>query len=370
MSVRIAVNEPHITETAKRLVQQTMESGFVSSAGPMVRQFESTFAAFLGVEHAVTINSGTSALHLALLALGIGPGDEVIVPDFTMIATVNAVLYCGATPVLVDVDPEIFTLDPGLIEARITPRTRALIVVHLYGHSADMQPIMAMARMRGLAVVEDAAEAHGARCRGRLCGSLGDIAAFSFYGNKLITTGEGGMVVTDDAALAARVRSLRDMAHDPEKRFRHVELGFSFRMSSLQAALGLGQLQHVDELLARKQRMAEHYRRRLAEHAGLRLPVTKDWAENMHWMFSVLVEPQAGMTRDAFCAALRSRGIDTRDFFLPCSTQPLLRGRLPANDTFPVSNDIAARGCYLPSGLALTEMQIDAVCDAVDEVLA
>ena len=235
MTQRIPVNEPWISDAAKHWVAEVVESGFVSSAGPMVAKFESAFAGFLGVEHALATNSGTSALHLALLALGVGPGDEVIVPDFTMIATVNAVLYCGATPVFVDVEPDTFTLDPRMVEGVITLRTRAIVVVHVYGHSADMDPIMAMARGHGLSVVEDAAEAHGARYRGRLCGGLADIAAFSFYGNKLITTGEGGMVVTQDARLADRVRSLRDMAHDPAKRFRHLELGFSYRMGSLQA---------------------------------------------------------------------------------------------------------------------------------------
>ncbi|HRG15424.1 MAG TPA: DegT/DnrJ/EryC1/StrS family aminotransferase [Pseudomonadota bacterium] len=370
MTQRIPVNEPWISDAAKHWVAEVVESGFVSSAGPMVAKFESAFAGFLGVEHALATNSGTSALHLALLALGVGPGDEVIVPDFTMIATVNAVLYCGATPVFVDVEPDTFTLDPRMVEGVITLRTRAIVVVHVYGHSADMDPIMAMARGHGLSVVEDAAEAHGARYRGRLCGGLADIAAFSFYGNKLITTGEGGMVVTQDARLADRVRSLRDMAHDPAKRFRHLELGFSYRMGSLQAALGFGQLQHVDELLARKQRMAAHYRRRLAAHSSLLLPVTREWAENVHWMFAVLLEPSARLTRHEFCAALRALGVDTRDFFVPCSAQPFLQAHVPAGQAFPVANDIAERGCYLPSGLALSDAQIDAVADAIDEVLA
>lgn len=370
MSQRIPVNEPYITSSAKHWVNEVVESGFVSSAGPMVSRFEAAFAAYIGVAHALTTNSGTSALHLALLALRIVPGDEVIVPDFTMIATVNAVLYVGAKPVFVDVDPATFAIDPAQIVQRITPQTRAIIVVHIYGHSADMSQITTLANEHGLAVVEDAAEAHGARYHGRLCGSLGDIAAFSFYGNKLITTGEGGMVVTNDDALANRVRSLRDMAHDPDKRFRHAELGFSFRMSSLQAALGFGQLQHVDELLARKRAMAEHYHRRLTPHTHLRLPVTKEWAENVHWMFAILIEPDASLSRDGFCSALRQRGIETRDFFPSCSAQPLMRGIVPQDETFPVSSDIAARGCYLPSGLALTAAQSDAVCDAIDEVMA
>jgi perosamine synthetase len=370
MTQLIPVNEPWISETAKQWVREVVESGFVSSAGPMVAKFETAFADYLGVEHALATNSGTSALHLALLALGIGAGDEVIVPDFTMIATANAVLYCGATPVFADVEADTFGLDPRMIERVITRRTRAIVVVHVYGHSADMDPIMAVARAHGLAVVEDAAEAHGARYRGRLCGGLADIAAFSFYGNKLITTGEGGMVVTRDAELAGRVRSLRDMAHDPAKRFRHLELGFSYRMGSLQAALGFGQLQHVDELLARKRRMAAHYRHRLGTHACLRLPITTAWAENVHWMFAVLLEPSARLTRDEFCAALRARGIDTRDFFVPCSAQPFLQAHVRSGQVFPVANDIAERGCYLPSGLALSAAQIDAVADAIDEVLA
>jgi len=366
--MKVPVNEPVITPEAARHVADVMASGWISSGGPAVARFEARFAEFIGVRHAVTTNSGTTALHVALVALGIGPGDEVILPDFTMIAPVDAVLYTGATPVFVDVDPQTFTLDPALVPRALSPRTRAILPVHVYGHSADMDPLRELARERGLAVVEDAAEAHGATYKGRRCGGLSDIAAFSFYANKIVTTGEGGMVVTDDAALAGRARRLRDMAHSPERRFVHDEPGFSYRMSALQAACGLGQLEHVEAFLRHKRWMAVEYGRRLAGIAGLRLPVTRPWAGNVHWMYTVVVDDAFPLSRDALCRALRERGVETRDFFASAARQPLLAGRVSAQGPFPVSEDAAARGLYLPSGLALTQAQIDHVCAAIADV--
>lgn len=364
----IPVNEPVITTEAKQYVLEALESGWVSSAGKYIKQFEDAFARFLGVKHAVTTTSGTTALHLALAALGIGPKDEVIVPDFTMISSAYAVLYTGARPVFVDIERDTYTIDPSLIEAKITKRTKAIMPVHLYGHPADMDPILALAKKHGLAVVEDAAEAHGAEYKGRLCGSMGRINAFSFYGNKIITTGEGGMVVTDDDALAARARSLKDLSHSPAKRFVHEELGFNYRMTNLQAALGCGQMEHIDEFLAKKQWMAHAYDERLKGIRGLRLPITKDYAKNVYWMYAVLVEDDFGMTRDELRSALKERGIDTRDFFTSCSAQEVIRKLCPSEGPFPVTEDVARRGFYLPSGLTLTEEQVDAVCSALRSV--
>ncbi|MDD5103910.1 MAG: DegT/DnrJ/EryC1/StrS family aminotransferase [Candidatus Peribacteraceae bacterium] len=373
----VPVNEPVITAEAKQNVHEALESGWVSSAGRYIQEFEAAYARYLGVKHAITTTSGTTALHLALAALGIGPGDEVIVPDFTMIASAFAVLHAGARPVFVDVDPAIYTIDPSQIAAKITPRTKAIMPVHIYGHPADMDPILTLAREWKIAVVEDAAEAHGAEYKGRLCGSMGTVNAFSFYGNKIITTGEGGMVVTDDDAIAIRARSLRDLAHSPSKRFTHETVGFNYRMTNLQAGLGLGQLQHIAEFLKKKQWMAERYAQGLAGVRGLRLPVTRPWAKNVYWMYAVLVEDAFGMTRDAFRAALKERGIDTRDFFTSCAAQPALHDADPPplglarglrQGPFPVTEDIAERGLYLPSGLALTEEQISAVISAIREI--
>lgn len=365
----IPVNDSAISAAARRHVLEVLDSGWVSSAGPMVTRFEGAFAEFIGVRHAVSTASGTTALHLALAALGIGPGDEVIVPDLTMIATACAVLYTGARPVFVDIDPEIGTLDPACVEAAIGPRTRALLPVHLYGHPADMDALRAIASAHRLALVEDAAQAHGACHRGRACGALGDVAAFSFYANKLVSTGEGGMLTTDDPALAARARALRNLSHSPARRFVHDDLGFSYRMGALPAALGLGQLEQVDALLAQKRWMAQAYTARLQRLRGLRLPVTRAWATHAHWMYAIRLTSDARLTRDALATALRQRGIETRDYFESCARQPVIVQRLGPQPRCPVSEAWAASGLYLPSGLSLTAQQLDRVCTALEDVL-
>lgn len=364
----IAVNEPVITASAKKYVADVMESGWISSAGKTVDTFEQRFAEYLGVKHAVATSSGTTALHLTLATLGIGPGDEVIVPNFTMMATVNAVLYTGATPVFVDCEPDIYALDPSLIERAITHRTRAIVPVHVYGHSADMHPIQLIAKQHGLWVIEDAAEAHGAQYKGQLCGAVGDLAAFSFFANKIISTGEGGMLVTNDDGWAERARQLRNMAHAPEKRFVHTELGFSYRMTSLQAACGLGQLEHIHEFLEKKRWIAARYHSRLKDFSHLVLPATRPWAENVFWMYAVRVTEHSPLTRDSVREKLSAFGIETRDFFYPCATQPMMaRYNLPIGH-FPNTDKVAATGFYLPSGLATTAEQIDLVCDALASI--
>ncbi len=361
----IPVNAPVISVESKKYVEEALNTGWISSAGPFITRFEKEFAAFVGVKHAVTTTSGTTALHLALLSLNIGKGDEVILPDFTMIASVFAILYTGAKPVFVDVDPDTYCIDPSLIEAKITKNTRAIMPVHIYGHSADMDPIRAIADKHDLWVVEDAAEAHGGLYKNKKCGSLGDLNCFSFYGNKIITTGEGGMVVTDDDALAARARKLKDLAHSEKRRFLHEEVGYNYRMTNLQAALGCGELMHIDEYLARKDRMAALYDKELAGIPGLRLPITKPYARNVFWMYSVLLEDTFPMSRDEFRKRLLERGIDTRDFFPSSIRQPAVQALFPGGERMPVSERIAAQGLYLPSGLALTEEQIATVCAAV-----
>lgn len=364
----VPVNEPVITPEAKAYVIEAMESGWISSAGKYIGLFEEQFASYLGVKHAVTTTSGTTAIHLALAALDIGPGDEVIVPDFTMIASVIPILYCGAQPVFVDCDPEIFCMDVRKINAAITGKTKAIIPVHIYGHSCDMDPILEIAHTHGLAVIEDAAEVHGGKYKGRKCGSLGTAGCFSFYGNKIVTTGEGGMVVTNDDALAARFRLLKDLAHSPQKRFYHEDLGFNYRITNLQAALGYGQLAHIDEFLAKKAWMGKRYAEELSGIPGLRLPVTKPWAKNVYWMYGVVLEDGFPLTRDAFRAKLKERGIDTRDFFYSSASQPVVQKHAGKQGPFPVSERLAERGLYLPSGLALTEEQIAYVCEAVRDI--
>jgi len=367
----IPVNEPRLGALERSYLLDCLDSGWISSRGPYLARFEQEFAAYCGVRHGVATTNGTAALHVALAALGIGAGDEVILPALTMAATAFAVVYTGATPVLVDSEPLRGNLDPTQLEATITPRTRAILVVHLYGHPVDMDPIHEIAQRHGLPIVEDAAEAHGATCRGRRAGSLGTIACFSFYANKIVTSGEGGMVVTDDDALADRALRLRDMAHSPTQRFLHEELGFNYRLTNLQAALGLAQLHQIDASLARKRSMAARYRERLAGIPGLRLPDEAPWAQNVYWMYAVVVDEPFPLDRDALMAALAAEGIETRSFFIPMHLQPALRHLgLFAGEEYPVAEDLGRRGLYLPSGLAITDEQIDLVAATIRRLAA
>lgn len=365
----IPVNAPLITGDAKTLVAKALSEGWISSAGPYVEKFEQAFAKYLGVKHAIAVNTGTAALHIALLSAGIGPGDEVIVPAFTMAASWMAVMYTGAKPVFVDVDPKTFTLDPSLIESALTSKTKAIMPVHIYGHPADLDPIVKLAKQHGLIVIEDAAEAHGATYRGQLVGGIGDINAFSFYANKIITTGEGGMVTTDNDALAVRARSLKDLSHSPQKRFIHDELGYNYRLTSLQAALGIGQLKHVQEFLDIKQHLAELYHQQLSVLPGLTLPIVRPWGTHVYWMYAILIsEKQFGLNKDAFRAKLLEKGVDTRDFFYAPADQPVLQKAGLSGGSFPVTEQLAVTGCYLPSGLALTDDQISEVCETIKSI--
>jgi perosamine synthetase len=360
----IPVFAPWLSENVRRYVLDCVDSGWISSLGQYVERFERDFAAFCEARHGVATSNGTTALHLALVTLGIGPGDEVLVPDLTFVSTANVVRYTGATPVLVDVDLRTWGMDPADARRKLTPRTRAIIPVHLYGHPVDMDSLLALAAAHGLEVVEDAAEAHGARHRGRRVGALGKIGAFSFYGNKIITTGEGGMVVTNDPALAERAAFLRDHAMDPRRRYYHPEVGFNYRMTNIQAAIGCAQLEQADPILPRRKEIAAAYQAGLAGIAGLTPPPAQPWAENVYWMYSVLVEPAFGADREAVRAGLRERGIDSRPFFVPLHELPPYRQDAP----FPVTTALAAKGINLPSGTGLLPAEIAAVCNALREL--
>ena len=362
----IPVNAPLITSAAKKLVNKALSEGWISSSGPYVEQFEAEFAKLIGVQHAVAVSSGTAALHVALLSLGIGVGDEVIVPGFTMAATWTAVLYTGAKPIFVDVTSDTYTIDPKLIEKAITKHTKAIIPVHIYGHPADMDPIMDLAKKYKLFVVEDAAEAHGATYRGITVGSIGDLNAFSFYANKIITTGEGGMITTNSRELATAAARYRDLCHSASKRFIHDDLGYNYRLTSLQAALGLAQLPTLASLLTKKTSMAAAYQKGLSDIPGIILPTTMSWATNVYWMYAIRVdETKFGMTKDQLRSTLLEQGIDTRDFFYPPSVQPVLRSQNLGREFLPISETIAKDGFYLPSGLALTPAQIKEVCATI-----
>lgn len=358
----IPVYQPSIGTRERDYVLRAVESTWISSKGEFLERFENEFPAYLGSAHGIATCNGTVSLHLALVALGIGAGDEVIVPTLTYVASVNAITYTGATPVFVDAHPGYWNLDPALIEDRITPRTKAIMVVHLYGHAADMDPIMAIAAKHGLHVVEDAAEAHGATYRGRKVGTFGIAGSFSFFGNKIITTGEGGMVVTDDAEFADTCRHLRGQGVSPTRTYWHDVVGFNYRMTNIAAAIGVAQLESIEDTLAVKRRIADRYRDRLAGVPGVTFQPEMEWATNVYWMVSILVDPSL---RDGLMAFMRERGADSRPFFYPAHTLPMYL----TDERFPVAERVGASGINLPSSPTLTDDEVDLVCGLVAEFM-
>lgn len=378
MSV-VPVNEPKIGERELHYVTECLRSGWLST-GRFVTEFEEGWAAYCGRRYGITVSNGTAALQLAVAALQLQPGDEVIMPTLTIISCAIAVIYNQAVPVVVDADPRTWTMDVSQVEAKIGPRTRAIMPVHIYGHPVDMDPVLQLGNDYGLAVIEDAAEAHGAEylsSRGRMsplwqrCGSFGEMSCFSFYPNKLITTGEGGMVLTDNPELAERLRSLRNLCFQPQRRYYHEELGFNFRLTNLQAAIGLAQLERMNEIVERKRWIGREYTQRLSHITELQLPIQESWAHSVYWMYGIVLSERMGMSAAEFAARLRDKGVETRPFFLGMHQQPALWKRgLLRHERYPVAEGLARRGLYLPSGLAITEEQIQHVADAVYEVLA
>lgn len=353
----IPVCEPTLGGNEKKYVNDCLDSNWISSAGKYIPIFEERFAAECGCNYGVACSNGTIALHLGLAALGIGPGDEVIIPTFTMIATINAVSYTGATPVLVDSEPCTWNMDVEQIAAKITPRTKVIIPVHTYGHPVDMDPLMELAEKDGIFVMEDAAEAHGAEYKGRRAGSLGHAGGFSFYANKIITTGEGGMITTNDADLAELTRNLRDHAFSSERHFWHKYMGFNYRMTNLQAAVGLAQTEQMAGFIESRRRNAALYSSLLKSVPGIVTPPEAGYAKNVFWMYSILVEAEFGMSRDELRGYLAKRGIETRTFFIPMHLQPIYY-EMFKGQSYPVSEMLCQRGFYLPSASSLTSEQI------------
>jgi perosamine synthetase len=333
--------------------------------GPYVETFEKRFAEFCEVPYAVSCMNGTVALHLALIGLNIGPGDEVIVPALTFVATANAVKHAGATPIFADVHPEHWGLDPVSVAAKITPRTKAIIVVHLYGHPADLDPLVKMARERGIELIEDAAESHGARYRGKRVGSIGRVGTFSFYGNKILTTGEGGMVTTADVEIADRMRMYKNHGNDPARRYAHLVVGYNYRMTNLQAALGLAQLERVDELLEKKRMIAQGYREALG-NLPLAFQISQSWADPVYWMACIILNADSNVSSSELRNELEKSGIETRPFFIPI---PQL---LPyaSVERFPISEMLSARGINLPSGPKLALDDVRLVADTIRRILS
>ena len=372
MSAFIPVNEPLLGEREQQLLGECISSGWISSEGPFVRQLEEGFARRIGRRFGVAVCNGSAALDAAVAALRLGPGDEVILPTFTIISCAAAVVRAGATPVMVDADPATWNLDVQQLEARVTSRTRAIMVVHIYGLPVDMQPVLRLAAKHDLALIEDAAEAHGLSYGERACGSFGELSTFSFYPNKLVTTGEGGLVATDDGHLAERLRSLRNLCFG-SRRFVHEELGWNFRMSNLQAAVGVAQLERLDAAVARKRTIGRLYAELLADLAPrIQLPLAKtSYAKNTYWVYGVVLGDEVPFDAQEVMVRLRARGVGSRPFFWPMHEQPaLLQRGLFQGERHPVAERMARRGLYLPGGLTLSDEQVARAAAALREALA
>ena len=366
--MRIPVAEPYIGDEELKNVIEAVKSGWISSKGKFIEEFEREFARYCGVKYGVATANGTAALHLALKALGIGKGDEVIVPALTFVATANAVTYCNAKPVFVDSHPEYWCINPEKIEEKITPKTKAIIPVHLYGHPCDMDRIMEIARNHNLYVIEDAAEAHGAEYKGRKIGSFGDISCFSFYGNKMITTGEGGMCLTNNEELAERMRYLRDHAMSKNRRYWHETVGFNYRMTNLQAAIGVAQLKRLDEFIEKKRQIAKWYAeelKELEEKELVKLHPEMEWAKCVYWMYSILIEDKAKVSRNELMKKLENMGIETRPFFVPMHLLPMYN----SGEKLPIAEDLAERGLNLPSSASLKLDQIKQISKRVRVIM-
>ena len=382
----IPVSEPLIGEKEIEYVNECLRTGWISSAGRFIEAFEQKWAGYCGMKYGIAMSNGTTALQAAVACLDLHPGDKVIMPTFTIISCAQAIIYNGGVPVLVDSDPRTWCMDVNQMQEKVEAemkkgdgKLKAIMPVHIYGHPVDMDPILALAEKYDLVIIEDAAEVHGAEyLTGRntthplwkKCGGFGDISVFSFYANKLITTGEGGMVLTNDPDYAEKAKSLRNLCFRPEQRFLHKELGHNFRLTNLQASIGLGQLERIDEIIAKKRWMGKAYTERLQGIPGLQLPVEETWARQVYWMYGVVLDESTGMNAVQFAKQLKEKGIETRPFFLGMHEQPVFRDMgLFLDEKYPVSERIARQGLYLPSGLSLTEKQMNFVCHTIRAIL-
>jgi perosamine synthetase len=374
----IPVNEPLLDGNEKRYLAECIDTGWISSEGPFVERLEKEMAAAVGRRHGIAVCNGSAALEAAVAALALEPGDQIVMPAFTIISCAAAIVRCGLVPVLVDSDSVTWNMDPEALKSRLEAeigkgnrRIKAIMAVHIYGVPVDMDPVLELAERYGLKVIEDAAQMHGQSYRGRPCGSFGDLSTFSFYPNKHVTTGEGGMVLTDDDQLAARCRSLRNLCFQNRQRFVHEELGYNFRMSNLQAAVGVAQLERLQEFVARKRRMGRKYLELLADLPGVELmPEQTEYADNIFWVLGLVLKDELPLDAAEAMRRLGTQGIGTRPFFWPMHEQPVFRKMgLFEGERYPVAERLARRGFYLPSGMALGEPEIIEVAEAVKNLL-
>jgi len=367
----IPVNEPLLDGNEKEYLLKCIETGWISSEGPFVKEFEQKFADRVERKFGVAVTNGTAALDASVEALGIATGDEVIMPAFTIISCIGQIVRVGAKPVLVDSDPVTWNMDISQIEAKITPKTKAIMVVHIFGLPVDMDPVLKIAGRHGLKIIEDAAQMHGQTYKGKPCGSFGDISTFSFYPNKHITTGEGGMVVTNNDQLSEDCRSLRNLCFQPKKRFVHERLGWNLRMTNLQAALGLAQLEKLEIFVKRKRYMGNCYNKLFSDLNNVQLPLANtDYAENIYWVYGLLLDDELGIDAEEIMRRLSEKGIGSRPFFCPMHMQPALQKMgFFKGERYPVAERLYRQGFYIPSGMALTEEQIEESAKVVQEVL-
>lgn len=366
----IPVAEPCLAPEDIAQAEECLKSGWISSAGKNIEAFEESWAQYCRRRHGVAVSNGSVALDVAIRILNLSPGDEIIMPTFTIISCASAVVANRCRPVLVDQKMGSWQMDVAQIEGKITPRTKAIMVVHIYGHPVDMDPVLDICKRHNLFLIEDAAEAHGALYKGRPCGSFGHVSTFSFYANKLITTGEGGMVMIDDDLLAQSARSYKNLCFKPERRFLHTELGQNYRMTNLQAALGLNQVKRIEEIVAAKRQIARRYKDLLSGIDGLALPEEESWARNVFWVFGLLLDESRGETCLPLTKALAAKGIETRPFFLGMHEQPAFHDLgLFKGESYPVAEALAKRGFYIPSGLTIKEEEIRLVADSVRDCI-
>lgn len=368
----IPVNEPLLNGNEKKYLDECIDTGWISSEGPFIKVLEDNLAKKVNRKHGVAVSNGSVALDLAIAVLGIGEGDEVIMPTFTIISCAAAIVRAGAKPVLIDADSRTWNMNVDKIKDKITPRTKAIMVVHIYGLPVDMDAIMEIAKKNNLKVIEDAAEVIGQTFKGKPCGSFGDVSTFSFYPNKHITTGEGGMVLVDDEDLAKKSREYRNLCFIPPRRFIHEDLGWNYRMTNLQAALGVAQLERLHEFIVKKRQIGEWYNLLLADLADfIELPLSKtEYSENIYWVYSVVLKDNIPFDALEAMNRLAKLGVGTRPFFYPMHLQPVFKKMgLFKNEQYPIAENIAERGFYLPSGLALTENQAQEVSEKLKQIL-